>query len=475
MQTKKPTRTIKNRTRVLMALLVTLAAIWLALIPASPSFADSGDIQVIEAHALSEFPEGIRFTINANSSAGIEHVQVRFSVVGRRVSQYDYIDLPKPRELAINGELFFRTNTPDRYIPPGTIVEYFFEIEDESGSVLQTEPKRLLLLDARFEWESVQSGPVTVYYHGPVERRAENMAEATDITLNNMGPILGAEISTPINITMYNNYAEMIAAVVPRSTTISRELITEGQAFAPENALLVLGSGRRAIGTVSHEVTHILVGRATGGAAVSVPAWLNEGLAEYGNLEPGISYKRFLEWAIDTDRLLPLEQLEQFPGDPNLVIVSYGQSRDVVRYLVEKYGPNKLAEVFAETNNGIPIDRAIQRIYGFSVRELDVQWRETVEASPLPAEKQVALPTPGPTIAALLPYSLPPVPGENAIDIPSPPATRATQVPPATNSPGCSAPATSAAFDLSGLLFIAVICLTWTRRRLFRIVKIRLN
>lgn len=458
-----------------MALLATVAATWLALIPASPSFANSGDIQVIEAHALSEFPEGIRFTLNANSSARIEHVQVRFSVVGRRVSQYDYIDLPKPRELAINGELFFRTNTPDRYIPPGTIVEYFFEIEDESGSVLQTEPKQLVLLDARFKWETVQSGPVTVYYHGPVERRAENMAEATDITLKHMGPILGAEISTPINITMYNNYAEMIAAVVPRSTTISRELITEGQAFAPENALLVLGSGRRAIGTVSHEVTHILVGRATGGAAVSVPAWLNEGLAEYGNLEPGISYKRFLEWAIDTDRLLPLEQLEQFPGDPNLVIVSYGQSRDVVRYLVEKYGPNKLAAVFAETNDGVPIDRAIQRIYGFSVRELDVQWRETVEASPLPAEKQVALPTPGPTIAALLPYSLTPEPGENAIDIPSPIANQATQVPPASNSPGCAAPATSAAFDLSGLLLIAIICLTWTGRRLFRIVKIRLN
>ncbi len=71
-------------------------------------------------------------------------------------------------------------------------------------------------------------------------------------TLEIVGPVLGADTTEPIRVTMYNNIKEMLEALPPGSSTIRRELITEGQAFTSVGTLLVLGSGGLAEGTASH-------------------------------------------------------------------------------------------------------------------------------------------------------------------------------------------------------------------------------
>ena len=434
-----------------------------------PARADAPGIQLIGASAASELPEGVRFVVEAESNVPITDILVRFTVLGRRASQYDYLALPRPYETRASAELLLRTDTAQRHIPPGSVIKYRFEITDESGAVLETEPEELVLLDSRFEWDTVEAGPVTVYYVLS-ETRARDTAEAAQQTLLNMGPILGAEIETPINITMYNNYADMIGALVPQSTTISRELVTEGQAFMDENAILVLGSGGRALGTVSHEATHILVGRALHGSPFGIATWLNEGLAEYGNIDPGISYDRFLEWAIDTDRLTPLEHLDRFPGDPNLVIVSYGQSRSVVAYMIATYGPAKMAALMAALGDGDQLDGALVEVYGISVRELDEEWRASVGASPLPEKAQAAPPAPAAARPTLVPYSLTPVSGSDQLAPPTPtpvpaaeptatPEPAATPVPAVPPGPGggCSTATGPAAVDVSWLALMVVL------------------
>ena len=434
-----------------------------------PARADAPGIQLIGASAASELPEGVRFVVEAESNVPITDILVRFTVVGRRASQYDYLDLPRPYKARASAELLLRTDTAQRHIPPGSVITYRFEIIDDSGAVLETEPEELVLLDSRFDWDAVEAGPVTVYYVLS-ETRARDIAEATQQTLLKMGPILGAEIETRINITMYNNYADMIGALVPQSTTISRELVTEGQAFSTENALLVLGGGRRALGTASHEATHILVGRALHGSPFGIATWLNEGLAEYGNVDPGISYDRFLEWAIDTDRLAPLEQLERFPGDPNLVIVSYGQSRSVIEYMIETHDPAKMAALMAALSDGDQLGDALVEVYGISVRELDEEWRASVGASPLPEKAEAARPTPATAPPTLVPYSLTPVAGSDRLAPPTPAAAptaepTATPEPAATPEPtvapsaggGCSAGGGPAAVDVSWAVLLTML------------------
>ena len=346
-------------------------------------------INVISYSVESQFPEGMTFKLDVESDIRIDDVRVTFEIGNRGTSQYAYLDLDQTNRPLVNGELFHRTNSNDRYIPPGSMINYWFEITDENGDTHFTEPVSWRFDDARFEWEEVTLGSVTILYHGPVRTRAERLAEAAIESLGIMGPVTGSETETQITMTLYNNNAEMIDAVVVRSLAASRELITEGQAFDSESVVIVL-AGRSDIGTATHEMTHILVARAANSSG-NVPLWLNEGLAEYGNLDQTVSYERFLEWAAGTDRLILLKNLRSFPGDPNLTLVAYGQSRSVVKFMVDEYGKAKMAQLLATLGGGSNISNALDIVYGFNLTGLENLWRASIGAEPY------IEPTPGPT------------------------------------------------------------------------------
>ncbi len=398
--------TIRAR-KSFLSLFLLLAVAALSVTAGSVASGQSSPVEFIEFGMESQFPEGVRFFAEIESSVEVEDVRVIFDVGDRNVTQYNYLDIPRTNQSLIDGELFVNTNTPERYIPPGALIKFQLEVLGTNGESYLSERKEELLLDARFEWEMVIDGPVTVFYHGPVQSRAETLAEKTREGLELMSPVTGGEIDTPIAVMLYNNNAEMIEAVVPRSATISRELVTEGQAFGDENTVLVL-AGRSDIGTATHEITHILVDRATNGAAL-VPFWLNEGLAEYGNLDQTVSYTRFLEWGVGTGRLPTFRSLNRPPGDPNLTLVGYGSGRSAVDFMVTEFGEEKMAELLGALGTGLPIQAAVQVVYDMSLDDLENQWRTSIGAdlyiapSPTPTS---SVPSPTPTPNTLLPLTL---------------------------------------------------------------------
>ena len=385
----------------LFALLFALACA--ALLAAAAGIrAQDAPISFLKSEVTSEFPQGIRFRAYAAADNPIDEISVRFKTGTEPRMAYDYMELEEEADGA-QGELFWRTNSSSRFIPPGTIITYHFEIEDTEGNRLETEPQEFIYEDIRFEWEEVEDGPVTVAYHGPVKTRAEIILDAMIQTLAVIGPILGADTTEPIRVTMYNNTLEMLEALPPGSTTIRRELITEGQAFTNIGTLLVLGSGRLARGTASHEMTHILTHRAGDSAFRSVPAWLDEGLAEFGNVDPSLSYRVAVEFAIETDRLLPITSMPALPGNPEDVIIFYGQARSIVRYMVAAFGPSAMTELMARHKEGEQMDDALRAVYGTDRLGLENQWRDAIGAPLLEADsRQRARPTPiaRPTVGA---------------------------------------------------------------------------
>lgn len=395
-----------NMTRTAALILgLSVAVVAIALAQSPRAEAQSGPVRFIDFGMESEFPEGIRFFAQVESDVPIEDIRVVYDVGVREVTQYNYMDISG--ESLVDGELFVITNTPERYIPPGAIISYSLEVFVVGGQSHFSDVKEEVLIDTRYEWDTVINGPITVYYHGPVRTRATTIAEKARDALTFMQPVTEAEIETPIALVLYNNYAEMIAAVVPRSTTISRELITEGQAFDDENTVLVL-AGSSDIGTATHEITHILVARAANGNTL-VPFWLNEGLAEYGNQDQTVDFTLYLEWGVGTGRLPTLVSLASAPGDPDLTLVGYGSGRSAVRFMIEEYGEAKMAELLATIGQGFPIAQAVPRTYGFSYADLEDQWRDSIGADayvpPTPAPP-TATPEATPTSDSVLPFTL---------------------------------------------------------------------
>jgi len=339
----------------------------------------SADQEIVkDFNVTSEIPGGIRFKIELFNNSDIEDIQVKFKIEGRKSYQYEYLKLSKDN-LVI--EHYFSTLQSSRYMPPGSQIEYYFEIFFKDGSSVKTDKKKDVLLDSRFEWDKISGEVVDVYFHGPVSRRAKNILNACEESVNDISELLGVDSNNRIALVMYNNYSEMFDVVVKKSQTQAGSLITEGQAFATENVVIMDGGSRSSLGVATHEITHIIVARATKDSYLGVPLWLNEGLAEYGNIEPDSGYDRYLEWAVDTNRVFPFSSLNRFPGNPNLTLVAYGQSKSFIEFLVSKYPKENMKNLMKEISSRKSIDESFSSSYGKNLIELEEEWRDTLFSS----------------------------------------------------------------------------------------------
>ena len=371
------------RAFVFITLLVLFAG--LAFPTSSVTQADEGNITVSGAKAESQFPDGIKFTISATSTAEIDDIRVFFSKIDQqRRSAYRSVDF-EPGNIA-SGVSILPSGSGGDYYPPGTKIEFSFEVRDKAGGVLRTASQEFVYQDNRFDWNTVVEDLITVYYYGEyVQDRAMVVLEAAKQSLEKMLPVLGISPTEPLRIVSYNNYRHMSAALPFRSQAVSEGLQTQGMAFSEERVLLVHGFDETVTGTVSHEFTHLLVGEAAGPALRQVPAWLNEGLAEYGNIDPTDDYDAALRYGIFTRRIKPLWYLNSFGGTPEDIIIAYGQGRSVVRFMIDSWGHDRMAALFPVLQRTMDIDQALLEVYGMDQYGLDSEWREQFGLEKLPS------------------------------------------------------------------------------------------
>ena len=368
---------------------IVLAGVLLAALTGSSLLlADEGDIVVHVAKAESNFPDGIVFSVDAESGGIIDEVRVfikKADQSGR--SSYRSIDV-EPGE-SVSGETLLPSGSGGDFYPPGTKISYYFEVRDKAGGLVRTEEEGFVYEDSRFDWLSITDGLITVYYYSEyVEERARIILEAAKETMDRMVGVLGIAPTDPLRIVTYNNYRHMVMALPFRSATVSQDLRAQGMAFSDERVLLIHGFDPTVTGTTSHEFTHLLVAEASQGSYSAVPAWLNEGLAEYGNIDQTDEYDAALRYGIYTRRIKPLWYQQSFSGEPEDIIIAYGQGKSVVSFMVDTWGEDKISELFTSLRQVGDIDAALLSVYGVDQYGLDSAWRQSLglEALPPPEE-----------------------------------------------------------------------------------------
>ncbi|MCS7206858.1 MAG: peptidase MA family metallohydrolase [Dehalococcoidia bacterium] len=414
----------------------------------------------------SRFPEGILFRVEAQSDAPITRLVLRFRVGNERSRRFQPVDItPAPR---IATEVFIRTDTAARYIPPGARIEYLWEVEDQAGNRRETAPDTFVLLDPRWTtWESLQQGQVTVYFYAPIRTRAQTIAQAVEETFQKWGPVLGVETFNPVTVVVYTTYRDMLPALPPTSRTVRTQLVTEGTTFADQGVIVMLASGPAVRGIASHEAMHFLLDAALANRRLPIPVWFNEGIAEMGNLAPTTEYDQALFQALRRGTLLPITDVESMPGRPDDVILVYGQGKAMVKFILEQYGEERLRQLLRLLDQNIRFRDAFQQVYGTSLLEVENAWRRTIGAplrAPLADEAPLPTPIPLPTI---IPFGVPTPPAVVPTPTPETVAPAPTPTPrPPTRTGGC-APGRTAAGD--GLLVVGgVVVLSawgWLRRR----------
>jgi hypothetical protein len=355
---------------------VAACALSLALIAGVTPARAADPVTFADSQVASEFLKTIEFrTTITSTSADITDVRLYYGHIQDAVRTQALPTFTKGRQVAAT----FTLNTRERYLPPGSQIEYFWAAKDASGVRFESPRQQFTYLDQRHTWRSRTLGVVTLHWYAGNDAFAQDVLETGQRTIDRMKQQVGVEPTEPINIYFYGSNADFAAALPPNSA----EWIG-GQAYPGLNLIIAGvrpdgGAAREVRRMVPHELSHIVLHQATNNPYNTPPTWLDEGLAVYNQETPDSRFPRMISDAARANRLIPLRGLNSsFPLDPNEAVLSYAQSAAVVQFVLTQYGPAKSGALVAIFREGVSYDEAVQRALGVTIEELDQQWRASL-------------------------------------------------------------------------------------------------
>ena len=353
---------------ILSALVVCLLALAAAL--GAPLLAAGGPIQVVAVQERVNFPGEVGLTLTVEADREIVEVRVFFRPPGAQVWRYAYAKFDPGARIVATQEVPANAAV---YLPPGSEVEYYYEIRDSAGNMLTTEPAVVEYLDDRFDWERVQIGPLQLLYHDIPDSRVARTAEAVRTDLARIESILQSSPERGVKGVIYNQAGDARDAFPKQSQTTWERGTFQGFAFSEQGVFVGLGLDRRVI---AHESAHLLLKRALGDRATDPPSWLDEGFASYMEPNARPASARSL-----SRRSLPLRAMNTLSGTPNAIHTFYDKAHSVVAYLIDEHGEDNFRRFLAELSRGRQINPALVEVYGFDVAGLDARWAGAEPAS----------------------------------------------------------------------------------------------
>jgi hypothetical protein len=217
-------------------------------------------------------------------------------------------------------------------LPPDSQVEYWWTALDAAGNITATEHATLVFDDARYKWQSISQGPITIFWYNGARDFADSLMTAAQQGLSRIENNVGAVPRGSVRIYIYASAQDL------QSAQLFAQSWEGGVTFAEYNVIAIgvptnqLSFGERA---VPHELTHWIVHQITfNNYGAGLPVWLDEGLATYGEsttLNP--DYQTALEQAIQNSQLLSVRSLSSpFSAIPSVAYTSYGESNSIVTF-----------------------------------------------------------------------------------------------------------------------------------------------
>ncbi len=343
------------------------------------------------------YPQTLTFRVTARADAEIADATLHYAIKGRGAVAFD-----KPKEFTpgrvVTAEVVMEVNSARSYIPVGSEFTYSWEVRTADGNVTRSAEQAFLFLPPDREWRSVANDFMVVYYHGDRETLARAYLDAGADTYRRIGQELyGIRLTTlPVKVILFATEAEMSAARPGRGDRFDAAVTTCGTKVTDDILLMIpvpCGSPDRT-DTLRHELGHILNEVAGQGTLAKLPAWLDEGAAVLAQASPG-DYDGAFRLAVRGDRLIPFSEMVVPTGNPQLVGVFYGQAYHMVKFLVEREGPERFAELMRTIRSNVRYDQAIERVYGLTMAQFEDEFRAAYGLGPRnrPAASPTAVPT----------------------------------------------------------------------------------
>lgn len=326
-------------------------------------------IRVVAKEHKIVFPDRLIFRLQAESNKPITGVEIFYRISGSSVQSYGYPTFTPGTN--VMTEFSIKTSGTS-YIPSGLHIEYFYRITDSTGNLLETEQASIAYRDPAYAWQELHHGDLVVVWHDINRKHVEKVVLEAEKRLVQAKAFFGIDNATEMKAIIVNNTREAQSTFPFSSDTAKRRHIFGGFAFGEYGLFMMHGIN---VDTMVHEATHLLLDQLTNSKRTRMPDWLNEGLAMQFESDSGVHIATVRN-AVLKDRLLKLKNMGSVPGKPQDIRIFYAQSWSTVDYLIANYGRDRIRSLLTMINSGEKVERALGLVYGISIDELDMLWRE---------------------------------------------------------------------------------------------------
>ena len=319
-----------------------------------------------------EFPLNLHFKLSAESDADISDIRLYYTVEQESFAEVVsevFIEFEPDTVAGVQWTWDMRRTGG---LPPGTVIEYWWTVEDIDGDNISTAPVTLRFDDDRYSWRSLTEDAVTIYWYQGEQSFAEEIMSAARLALSRLAEDTGAHPKKAVSLYIYASSQDLLGAMIfPQEWT-------GGAAYTHYGVIVIgintsnLSWGKRAI---AHELTHLIVHQMVFNPYNAIPTWLNEGLSMYNEGELENTFTAYLEKAIREDNLISVRSLTSpFSAYASQSYLSYAQSYSLVDFLISNYGQAKMLELLNTFSRGSSYDGALEMVYGFDMKGLDNLW-----------------------------------------------------------------------------------------------------
>jgi hypothetical protein len=397
--------------RIAQKVAVILIALFIAVPLALPLAEAAGQeiIQTVDQSIDYNFRDHLTFSLEAASEADIVEVELLYRIVGRPATSRNDADFAPGS--SVSAQFVIDQTKPENYFPPGTELEYWWKVTDAAGNELKTERERLLYLDNRYDWQTLENDRLTLYWYEGGDSFGQALFDRANVALDTLETDVGIGLEDPIKIFIYGGHQDLLGAI----STSSQEW-TGGQAF-PNYGVVVIGIAPSQLNwgldATTHEMTHLVIHQATDNPYGDLPRWLDEGIAVYNENQDELDddFRAVFEQAVERDELMTLRSLSSpFPSDPMEANLAYGQSGATVKFIIDTYGTEAMSHLLDIFSEGAIYDEALQEALGVGTDGLDNAFRASLNLPPLPgveaeAPAEVVAPEAQPGEAAVEPVA----------------------------------------------------------------------
>jgi hypothetical protein len=212
------------------------------------------------------------------------------------------------------------------------------------------------------DWKKVESKNLTVYSHREsLAKLALRMGEKEH---ERLVEFFRYEPSEKTKIYVYDD------AIAFREVAPNRRVIGLARPFSSEIAVLASSGDLRS--TISHELVHTIFLQSLPSLR-GLPFWFVEGIAFYLS-EPGLSGVDLERYALRGD----ISHIDELGEDllPEEEGKAAAEGYLVTRFLVERYGLNKIRALALSMQKGLSFYEALEKNTGLTEQQLDEEWHK---------------------------------------------------------------------------------------------------